>query len=111
MAKDALHEPHPLQAVTSLFCPIRRSLKTSSLSVAKLRLSDFEKTEQQMAQSVDAVASGKMTFGDALAVFQSRMQSSPALKPRTKEYCAYRVSALLKSWPGLKDKDVSRVRG
>ena len=90
---------------------IRRSLKTSSLSVAKLRLSDFEKTEQQMAQSVDAVASGKMTFGDALAVFQSRMQSSPALKPRTKEYCAYRVSALLKSWPGLKDKDVSRVRG
>ena len=88
---------------------IRRSLKTSSLSVAKLRLSDFEKTEQQMAQSVDAVASGKMTFGDARAVFQSRMQTSPALKPRTKEYCAYRVSALLKSWPGLKEKDVSRI--
>jgi len=88
---------------------IRRSLKTSSLSVAKLRLSDFEKTEQQKAQSIDAVASGKMTFGDALAVFQSRMQSSPTLKPRTKEYCAYRVSALLKSWPGLKEKDVSRI--
>jgi len=88
---------------------IRRSLKTSSLSVATLSLSEYEKTEQQKAQSIDAVASGKMTFGDALAVFQSRMQSSPTLKPRTKEYCAYRVSALLKSWPGLKEKDVSRI--
>jgi hypothetical protein len=44
---------------------IRHSLKTSSLSVAKLRLSDFEKTEQQKPQRIEAVASGIMTFGAA----------------------------------------------
>jgi integrase len=88
---------------------IRRSLKTNSISVAKLRLADLEKTEQQKAQSVNAVANGKMTFGDALAVFQSRFNADPAAKPRTKEYCSYRVSALLKSWPSLADKDVSRI--
>lgn len=88
---------------------IRRSLKTATLSVAKLRLADMNKAEQHKAESIVAVASGKMTFGDALAVFQSRMQVNPAIKPRTKEYCDYRISALLKSWPGLKDKDVSRI--
>jgi integrase len=50
-----------------------------------------------------------MTFGDALAVFRARVQDNPSLKPRTKEYCAYRISALLESWPGLAEKDVSRV--
>jgi len=88
---------------------IRRSLKTNHISVAKLRLADLEKVEQQKAQSVNAVARGKMTFGDALALFQTRFQADPAVKPRTKEYCAYRISALLKSWPGLAEKDVSRV--
>jgi integrase len=55
------------------------------------------------------VAAGKMTFGDALGVFEERMNNNPALKPRTKEYCAYRISALLESWPGLAEKDVSRI--
>ena len=49
-----------------------------------------------------------MTFGDALAVFKARVENNPTLKPRAKEYCAYRISALLKSWPGLGEKDVSR---
>ena len=88
---------------------IRRSLKTNHITVAKLRLADLEKNEQQKAQSVNAVASGKMTFGDALAVFKTRMENNPTLKPRTKEYCAYRISALLKSWPALSVKDVSRI--
>ena len=87
----------------------RRSLKTEHITVAQLRLADMEKSERQKALSANAVASGKMTFGDALAVFNNRVQQNPALKPRTKEYCAYRVSALLKSWPGLAEKDVSRI--
>jgi integrase len=50
-----------------------------------------------------------MTFGDALEVFKTRVQANPAIKPRTKEYCDYRIAALLKSWPGLTGKDVSRI--
>ena len=88
---------------------IRRSLKTNQVSVAKLRLADLEKADQQRAQSVNAVANGKMTFGDALAVFKTRVQNDPALKPHTKEYCNDRIAALLKSWAGLEEKDVSRI--
>ena len=87
----------------------RRSLKTDSISVAKLRLDDVAKCEQRKAQSASAVATGKMTLGDALAVFKTRVANNPALKPHTKEYCAYRIPALLKSWPGLGEKDVSRI--
>jgi integrase len=88
---------------------IRRSLKTDQITVAKLRLADLEKIERQKAQSARAVVNGKMTFGEALAVFKARMQASPAIKPRTKEYYAWRIAALLKSWPGLAGKDVSRT--
>jgi integrase len=88
---------------------IRRSLKTDQISVAKLRLADLEKTERQRVQSAQAVVNGKMTFGEALAVFQKRVQASPAIKPRTKEYYGWRIAALLKSWPGLAGKDVSRI--
>ena len=88
---------------------IRRSLKTDQISVAKLRLADLEKSERQKVQSVSAVANGKMTFGDVLAVFKQRMQDNPEVKPKTKEYYKFRISALLKSWPELEDKDVSRI--
>ncbi|MDR3412346.1 MAG: site-specific integrase [Formivibrio sp.] len=88
---------------------IRRSLKTDQISVAKLRLADLEKSERQKIQSLSAVANGKMTFGDVLAVFKQRMQDNPEVKPKTKEYYKFRISALLKSWPELENKDVSRI--
>jgi hypothetical protein len=47
---------------------IRRSLKTRKLSVGKLRLADFEKSERQMAENGSALTDGKMTFADALAI-------------------------------------------
>ena len=46
---------------------IRRSLKTTQMSVAKLRLGDLEKQERQRADHQTAVADGTMTFADALA--------------------------------------------
>jgi hypothetical protein len=45
---------------------IRRSVKTSQISVAKLRLADLEKQERQRAEHQTAVADGVMTFVDAL---------------------------------------------
>jgi integrase len=88
---------------------IRRSLKTTAMTVAKLRLADLEKSERQKVQSASAVLTGKMTFGDALAVYRKRVEANPALKPRTKEYTEFRVKALLKSWPGLEKRDVSQI--
>ena len=82
---------------------IRRSLKTKLQSVAKMRLGDLEKSERQTADSATAVAGGKMTFGDALAVFRVRLQGgqTKAKKPRSKAYREERSTALLKSWPTL----------
>jgi hypothetical protein len=56
---------------------IRRSLKTTVLSVAKLRLADLEKAERGFAASQEAVAEGKMTFGDCLEVFKTRLATDP----------------------------------
>ena len=65
---------------------IRRSLKTSVLSVAKLRLGDLEKKERQLAEHQTAAADGRMSFGDALAIYEQRLKGDASLKPRTREY-------------------------
>jgi integrase len=88
---------------------IKRSLKTTKITVAKLRLSDLEKDERQRGASLAAVANGRMTFGDALAVFLKRLEGDASLKPRSKEYREERIAALLKSWPTLEKTDVAKI--
>ncbi len=88
---------------------IRKSLKTDRISVAKLRLGDFEKEERRNVESRVAAASGKMTFGEAVGTFQERLKADIHLKPRSKEYREERVAALLRSWPGLNERDVRQI--
>jgi integrase len=88
---------------------IRRSLKTKTLSVAKLRLSDMEKDERKKATHSVAFLQGKMTFGDALIAYKQQRKSDPNIKAGTVEYDDYRIKALLDSWPELKMTDVSKV--
>ena len=73
---------------------IRRSLKTNHIGVAKLRLANLEKNEQQKARSVNAVSSGKTTFGDALAAFKSRIPPS-SLVPRSFPVSNFRPSEIM----------------
>jgi integrase len=88
---------------------IRKSLKTDVLTVAKLRLADFEKNERQRAESQIDVAHGKLTFGEALAIYHQRILGDVSLKQRTKEYYEERSEALLKSWPGLKTTGIAKI--
>ena len=74
-----------------------------------MRLADLEKDERQRAASLSAVADGKMTFGDALAVYRKRLEGDVSLKPRSKEYREERIAALLKSWPTIEKMDVARI--
>ena len=85
---------------------IRRSLKTDVLTVAKLRLSDFEKVERQGAETRDSVSAGRMSLTDAIAIHKKRVAGDASLKPRTKDYHDQRIVALLKSWPGLGTKEI-----
>jgi integrase len=88
---------------------IRKSLKTDTLTVAKLRLGDMEKAERQTAESQSNATRGKMTFGDALKIYRERVTGNVSLKQRSKAYYAERVTALIKSWPSLERTDVRRL--
>jgi hypothetical protein len=82
---------------------IRRSLKTTAFSVARLRLDDLLKEETRRVEAQVSVAGGKMTFGEALAKYRERLHGDHVLKPRTKDYREQRIAALLRSWPGLEE--------
>jgi integrase len=90
---------------------IVRSLKTNRVTVARLRLADLQKQERQRAEhlTADAAANGKLSFGDAMAIYRRRLEGDAGLKPRTKLYYEERLAALLKSWPGLDKTDASKV--
>jgi integrase len=88
---------------------IRCSLKTSRISVAKLRLGDLEKQERQRAEHQTAVAGGTMAFADALAIYKQRLAGDGSLKRRSKLYREDRIAALLKSWPGLAETDTRKI--
>ncbi len=88
---------------------IRRSLKSSHISVAKLRLADLEKDERQRTEHQAAVAEGAMEFADALAIYKQRLAGDGSLKPRSKSYREERIAAMLKSWRGLEKTDVRKI--
>src|SRR5262249_14244103 len=88
---------------------IRRSLKTTKLTVAQLRLGDLLKEERRRAEVHTALTAGKMTFGQALAKYCQRLHGDYSLKPRSKVYREERIAALLKSWPGLESTDVGKI--
>ncbi|MGA9779122.1 MAG: site-specific integrase [Verrucomicrobiia bacterium] len=88
---------------------IWKSLKTDRISVAKLRLSDFQREERQRAAARKAVARGKMTFADALQTYRERLKGDHSLKERSKTYREERITALLKSWSELAQTDVAQI--
>jgi integrase len=88
---------------------IRKSLKTKKISVAKLRLSDLERTERQNAEHQIAATDGRQTFGQASETYKERLKGDASLKPRTKEYHEERLKALLKSWPDLGSTELRKI--
>jgi integrase len=88
---------------------IWKSLKTDSLSVAKLRLGDFLKEENHRAEVVQSAARGKMTFGDAVTIYKERLAGAQHLKAGAKLYRENTIDALLKSWPNLTNADVRKM--
>jgi len=71
------------------------------LSVAKLRLADFEKVERQNVETHTNVTHGKLTFGDALEIYRQRIKGAVSMKQRSKDHYAERFAALGNSRPDL----------
>jgi integrase len=88
---------------------IWRSLKTDAVSVAKMRLGDLEKAEQERAASADGVRKGKVTGEDAIRIYLERVEGDRSLKPRTKDYHRERIGSLKRSWPGFDRTEVRKL--
>ena len=88
---------------------IRQSLKTKVLSVAKLKLADLEKKERAKLEGGQRLIEGTAVFRDLANEYQERLDGTPNLKPRTKEYYKERLEAMLKSWPSLGGTDVRKL--
>jgi hypothetical protein len=50
-----------------------------------------------------------MTFGEALKIHQQNQADDVTIKPATRHYWNQIFVALLKSWPGLADREIRRV--
>lgn len=88
---------------------IRKSLDTNILSVAKLRLADVLDAEHRAVAPSQTKIVGKMTIGDALAIFRERQKHATDIKESTKNYNERAAIDLLKTWPGLEQTDVKRI--
>jgi integrase len=88
---------------------VRKSLDTNILSVAKLRLADVVDAEHRAVAPSQTKIVGKMTFGDALAIFRERQKHATDIKESTKNYNERAAIDLLKTWTGLEQTDVKRI--
>ena len=86
---------------------IWKSLDTSIKSVAVARLPG--ELQRLRSSNGRTELSPKTTFGEALAVHQKNEADDIDTKPSTVHYWAQIFVALLKSWPGLADREIRRI--
>ena len=89
-----------------------QSLKTSHYSVAQPRLAKFLAEHRERVGDGSGELSAKMTFGEALKIHQRNQADqveSEEVKTSTLHYWNQIFTALLKSWPGLEDREIRRV--
>lgn len=87
---------------------IWKSLKTSHFSVAKARLAEFLR-EHRGKQAAANNGAANMSFADALAKHLQNLEDNVTLKPSTQHYWRQVFQAILKSWPGLAEREVRRI--
>ena len=63
----------------------------------------------EAAEVREVASKGRMTFGDALAIFKAQTEASHLLKPSAKHYRMEVITAILKSWPGIGACDVRKI--
>jgi integrase len=86
-----------------------KSLKTSHYSVAQSKLARFLEEHRERLANGTGEVSAKMTFGEALKVHQQNQADDVTIKTATRHYWNQIFTALLKSWPGLADREIRRI--
>jgi integrase len=80
-------------------------------SVAKLRLPDLIGEHRALVEAAADRSSGKLTFGDVVATYRARIESDPRLKPASRRYRLMTVDFIVKTWPGILEKNVRKITG
>ncbi|MEO5722516.1 MAG: hypothetical protein ABIR71_13750, partial [Chthoniobacterales bacterium] len=88
---------------------IWKSLRTAHFSVAKARLADFLREHRAKQGAAVNEGSAKMTFGEALKIRRQHQADSVTIKPSTRHYWKQIFVSLLKSWPGLAEREIRRI--
>ena len=86
-----------------------KALKTSHYSVAEAKLAEFLKDHRERVSNGNGEVSAKITFGEALKIHQQNQADDVTIKPSTRHYWNQIFVAVLKSWPGLRDREIRRV--
>lgn len=86
-----------------------RSTKTQVLEVAKRRVTKILSEEQERAGIVPE-ANDRLSVGEAIILREKQLDNDPSLKPATRHYWRQCHATLLKTWPGLKKRDLSSIR-
>jgi integrase len=89
---------------------IWKSLRTDRFSVAQAKLSDFLKQHRALSGAIANRTA--LTFGESLKLHLQRLADDTEgnrIKKTTDKYWRQVFAALLKSWPGLENKDVRRI--
>src|SRR5205814_3349237 len=86
-----------------------QSLKTPHFSVAEAKLAEFLKEHRQRARNGSGEVSAKMTFAEAASTHLQNLDDNQSIKPRTRHYWRQRLAALVKSWPGLNEREVRKI--
>jgi len=88
---------------------IWKSLRTTHFSVAKARLAEFLREQREKQVATANQSSAKMTFAEALAIHLQNQADDVTIKPGTRHYWTQIFTSLLKSWPGLDERELRRI--
>ena len=88
---------------------IWKSLRTTHFSVAKARLAEFLREQREKQVATANQSSAKMTFAEALAIHLQNQADDVTIKPGTRHYWKQIFTSLLKSWPGLDERELRRI--
>jgi integrase len=77
--------------------------------VAQARLAEFLGEHRERVSNGNGEVSAKMIFREALKIHQQNQADDVTIKPTTRHYWNQIFVVLLKSWPGLEDREIRRV--
>src|SRR5438874_161189 len=87
-----------------------KSLKTTHFGVAEAKLAEFLKEHRERRSNGNGGdVSARMTFGQAAEIHLRNLSDDLSIKPGTRDYWRQRLTALIKSWPGLNEAEIRKI--